>query len=97
VISDELFVGVFTLTAVILYVVLYYLDLRQNVLSEEDISELWTSENRTDLSFSFYFVVVAAILYAVNLLIIAFGGIQCTVVKYGRNINDKAMDGVMMY
>ncbi|ELT94496.1 hypothetical protein CAPTEDRAFT_225913 [Capitella teleta] len=43
------------------------------------------------------FVVVAAILYAVNLLVVAFGGIHCAPIKYGRNINEKAMDGVMMY
>ncbi|ELT88360.1 hypothetical protein CAPTEDRAFT_195645 [Capitella teleta] len=34
--------GVFSVTAVVIYVVLYYVDLKQNILTEEDIVELWT-------------------------------------------------------
>ena len=83
--------------SIVLYVVLYYQYLRKNVLTEEDRLDLWTSEDRASLHYYFYFVVVSTVLYASNLLVVACGGVQCTTVKYGRNMNEKAMDGVMMY
>ena len=68
------------------------------MLTAEDREEyLWTSKDRASLHYSFYFVVVSTVLFAVNLLVVGLGGVQCTPVKYGSNMNEKAMDGVMMY
>lgn len=78
-----------------MYTILYYTDLKDNVLNVEDI--LWTSKDRADLDYSFYFVVVSTVLYASNILVVALSGVQCHAVRFGRNLNEKSMDNVIMY
>ena len=92
------FAALFALLSVIMFVVLYYQDLKMNVLTEEDRNDfLWNSKDEAYLEYSFYFVVVAAVLYALNVLVILTSGTECHPITYGRNMNEKALDGVMMY
>ena len=89
---------VFSLLCIAVYVSLFLLDYQTNVLSPEDREiYLWYSEGLSQLNFSFYFVVVAAVLYLVNILVVALSGTQCHWIHYGNNINEKSMEGVMMY
>ncbi len=81
-----------------LYLVLFVLDLRKNVLSPEDRETYhWTSDGRADLDYSFYLVVIATVLYGVNILLVFCSGVQCKPVRYRATVNEKALDGVMMY
>ena len=86
------------MTCFILYLVLYFLDFKDNVLTPQDTkNNNWTSEGRADLNFSFYFVVVATGLFAGNIAVIILTGIECKTKKYRANVNEKTLDGVMMY
>lgn len=57
----------------------------------------WTSDGRADLYYSFYLVVLATVLFGVNIILVFCSGVDCKPVRYRTNINEKALDGVMMY
>lgn len=89
---------IFSLLAMILYVVLYFQDFKVNVLTEEDRSVYrWTTLDRAYLHYSFYFVLVATVLYALNILLIAVSGVEFQPIRYKENISPKSLEGVMMF
>ena len=89
-----MFCGVITF---ILFLVLYFVDLKENVLSPKDSKDFnWTSVDRAQLDFSFYMVVVASALFMVNIILVLLSGVNCRP-RYRANLNEKALDGVMMY
>ena len=57
----------------------------------------WTSDGRADLHFSFYLVVLSTVLFGVNIILVFCAGVDCKPIKYRTNVNEKALDGVMMY
>ena len=88
----------FSMAAFVLYLVLFVVDLRHNVLSPEDRETYhWTSDGRADLHYSFYLVVMATVLFGVNIILVFCSGVECKPVKYRTSGNEKALDGVMMY
>ncbi len=94
----SIFSVLFSLASFVLYLVLYFMDFKANVLKPDDITQFnWTSKDRADLNFSFYFVVVATGLFAANIAVILLLGVQCKSMKYCANMNEKTLDGVMMY
>ena len=86
------------MAAFIMYLVLFVLDLRKNVLSLEDRETYqWTSDGRADLHYSFYLVVLATVLFGVNIILVFCSGVECKPVKYRTSVNEKALEGVMMF
>ncbi len=85
------------MTSLVVYTVLYYQDIKGNVLTLEDQEDQWTSKDSAFLHYSFYFVLVSVLLYATNILVIVCSGFQCSPLRYKDNITPKSLDGVMMY
>jgi len=60
-----------SLAAVVTWVVQYYLRLTHNVMVREARDQgLWSSEGMAQFGFSFYLVVIAAVIFLVNIIII---------------------------
>ena len=49
----------------------YFVRLQVNVLSVEEVQNGWTSENRSQFGYSYYFVVLAFVLHLVNIFIVS--------------------------
>lgn len=63
----------FDLAAVSLWTVQYYQKLQDNVMSIEDLDNMWTSAGMAHLGYSFWFVVGGAIVHALNMVAIYVG------------------------
>ena len=53
------------------WLVEYFIRLKGNVLTAEEVQNGWTSENRSQFGYSYYFVVLAFILHLVNIFIVS--------------------------
>lgn len=53
------------------WLVEYFVRLKANVLTPEEVQNGWTSENRSQFGYSYYFVVVAFVLHLVNIFIVS--------------------------
>lgn len=49
----------------------YFVRLKTNVLTAEEVQNGWTSENRSHFGYSYYFVTLAFVLHLVNIFIIS--------------------------
>jgi membrane-bound metal-dependent hydrolase YbcI (DUF457 family) len=49
----------------------YFLRLKSNVLTPEEVQNGWTSENRSQFGYSYYFVVLAFVLHLVNIFLVS--------------------------
>ncbi|XP_064603651.1 clarin-3-like isoform X2 [Liolophura sinensis] len=85
----------FTLLCVILYTVLYYQDLKVNILLEVDLENQWVSKGTTP-GYSFWLVVGATLAFAINILLVFLGGVNLRLPSYSSTA-EKNLDGVMMY
>lgn len=82
------------------WLVEYFLHLKANVLTPEEVQNGWTSENRSQFGYSYYFVVLAFVLHLVNIFIVSIvqsetwtnGGAKSS--KRGQSRS--ACDGVIM-
>lgn len=63
--------GFACLIAVFAWLVEYYLRLKANVLTQDEINNGWTSENRSQFGYSYYFVLLAFVLHLVNIFIVS--------------------------
>lgn len=57
--------------ATTVWLVEYFVRLQTNVLSQEELQSGWTSENRSQFGYSYYFVVSAFVLHLVNIFIVS--------------------------
>ncbi|KAJ8317530.1 hypothetical protein KUTeg_005434 [Tegillarca granosa] len=86
----------FTLLAMVLYLVLYFGQYKKNVLSAEDVSQQYTSEDRAYLDFSFYFVVGAVVAFVVNFVLLLLSGtkMRCSFMREAEKVMD---NGIILY
>lgn len=61
--------GLFSAGAVVSWVAQFYSKLRKNVMTKEEIEQQWISEDKAMFGYSFWFVVVAFILFVLNVII----------------------------
>lgn len=97
------FTGFVSVLCLTMYVVLFYADLKRNLITPVDQQPdsngfgIWTSTDRTNLNYSFYFVMIAAILFFVNIILLILSGTEFHFTRYKSNMNTKSLEGVMMY
>jgi hypothetical protein len=80
-----------------MYVILYFVDLQENIMTSMEKQNYWTSENRTTLSHSFWFMVVPSGCYLLNIIVIFISGTKIKAIRYQASMKQAQMDGVMMY
>ncbi|EFX74054.1 hypothetical protein DAPPUDRAFT_307517 [Daphnia pulex] len=61
---------VFSVTAMVAWIVQFHLRLRSNVLVQEDRDNHWTSEGRAYLGYSFWFVIGSALSHVANIILL---------------------------
>lgn len=88
--------GLFCLVAIVAWVVQFYLKLSHNVLTPDEQKDKWTSEGRASLGYSFYFLLVALVLFALNLAILLLASLQPWGWKKPKHITPKNPEGVIM-
>jgi len=88
----------FSMVTLILYVILFLSEMQYNIIPPEDKAR-FTSDGYSQLSYSFYCVLFASLLFSANILVVFVLGTRCTVVKrQAEDFNEHAADaGVMMY
>ncbi|XP_013378707.1 clarin-3 isoform X3 [Lingula anatina] len=92
------FACLFTFITVILFVVLFLTDLKNNVLEAKEIGIGWSSKDRTEVGYSFWLIVAATLCYLLNILFVIISGTQCKVFRKSKShVNQNASDGMMMY
>jgi hypothetical protein len=60
------------------YLSLYFSQLKVNILSQKDLTSGFTSEGHTDLDYSFFLVVAAAICFILNIFLLFLSGQKCS-------------------
>lgn len=63
--------GFACLTAIVAWLIEFFARLQNNVLTNEEVQNGWTSESRSQFGYSYYFVVLAFILSLVNIFIVS--------------------------
>ena len=63
--------GFSCLMSMFAWLVEYFIRLKGNVLMPQEVQNGWTSENRSQFGYSYYFVVLAFILHLVNIFIVS--------------------------
>lgn len=63
--------GFACLLALVSWFVEYFVRLQVNVLALEEVQNGWTSENRSQFGYSYYFVLLAFVLHLVNIFIVS--------------------------
>lgn len=53
------------------WLVEYFVRLKANVLTPEEVQNGWSSENRSQFGYSYYLIVLAFILHLVNIFIVS--------------------------
>ncbi|XP_021361202.1 clarin-2-like isoform X2 [Mizuhopecten yessoensis] len=86
----------FTALGMVMYLVLYFRYYQYNVLPLEDRLADYTTENNTDLDYSFYLLVAATGLYFINLLFLIFSGakLKCGFTREADKVID---NGIILY
>ncbi|KAK2709905.1 uncharacterized protein LOC136026892 [Artemia franciscana] len=62
-----------TVGAIVTWVIQYFLRLEDNVLLQEDKDNFWTTAGLAKLSYSFWFVVAAGCIFAINIVLVILG------------------------
>lgn len=88
-----------SLLCMVMYIILFALDLSKNVMSPDDLQNFWSSDDMANLDYSFYFIMIATVMFLVNLLILVLLRADCKLLssRYSTSMGEKGMDGVMMY
>jgi hypothetical protein len=85
---------------VITWSIQYHLKLRRNILSIEERENLWNSEGLAVLGYSFWFVVGAAIIHLLNIVLIFFGSHQTSRDRHKTLkpiLEEKSNGAIMLY
>ncbi|XP_013783839.1 clarin-2-like [Limulus polyphemus] len=85
-----------SLAAILSWVAQYYLKLQKNVMTEEEIRVQWTSEGQARFGSSFWFVIVALILYILNVFIIKLAQNHVWEHRQPKSTTDKNPEGAIM-
>lgn len=88
--------ALFSLTAIISWVVQYYLKLKVNIMSKEELTFDWDSKDRTNFGYSFYLVIVALVLYVNNIITVLIIFKQAWRKKAPKTEVQKNAEGVIM-
>lgn len=89
--------GFSCLLALIAWLIEYFLRLKSNVLAMEEVQNGWTSENRSQFGYSYYFVVLAFVLHLVNIFIVSIVQFETwTSNKALKRQSRAACEGVIM-
>ena len=73
----------------------YRNSLRRNVLTEDEQSDGWTSDGRAWLGVSYFFVIIALLLFILNVLLVYLAVKPCKS-REPRTATDKNPEGVIM-
>ncbi|XP_067657416.1 clarin-3-like isoform X2 [Haliotis asinina] len=88
--------GTFSLLGALLYVGLFTKDLATNVLPKDDVDIGWDSNDRTQLDYSFFFVVGAVLSFFVSNIILVVSG-QKLSCSYNRAAEKELDNGMILY
>jgi len=66
-------------------------------MTSDELHQRWTSENLTELHYSFYLLVISVALFGANIATVALSSVEFRPVGYAADMNGKSMDGLMMY
>ena len=83
----------FTVLTLVMFAALYATQLSKNFLMFDDYYIGWRSEGRTDLDFSFYFIVGGAAAFLLNLILLSLSGqsLRCSYAGSGEKEIDNGM------
>lgn len=89
--------GFSCLLAMVTWLIEYFVRLQANVLTFEEVQNGWTSENRSQFGYSYYFVVLSFVLHLVNIFIISIVQFETwTNSKAAKRQTRSACEGVIM-
>lgn len=88
--------ALFSLGAVISWVLQYYMKLKKNVMTKEELKSKWDSNNRSYFGYSFILVIVALCLYVINIIIVIIIIKQPWKIKVPKTKIQKNPEGVIM-
>lgn len=89
--------GVFNLTCVILWVVLFYTKFKDNVMTKEDKDKGWNSADQASFGYSFWIVVGAMFFYVVNCVLVYLSSREPEFQRRTNAVvNEKPADGIIM-
>ena len=86
----------FSASSCISWLIQYQTKLKQNVLTQEEINDGWTSDNRTELGYSYYLVAFSTCLFIFNIFIIFVAIRRPSLKNKSRTLADKNPEGVIM-
>lgn len=85
------------MSAVAFWLGQFYSKIQYNVLSREDLSNEWTSENMAELGYSFWFVVGAAGAGLLNVILIAIANSEKETETVIPVLEEKTNGAIMLY
>ncbi|GJQ87343.1 hypothetical protein Trydic_g17390 [Trypoxylus dichotomus] len=80
-----------------LWVGQYYLKIQNNVLTNQDLDNMWVSEGMADLGYSFWFVVGAALVNFVDIIILVIAHTESDVDPVVPMLEEKTNGAIMLY
>ncbi|XP_023239742.1 clarin-3-like isoform X2 [Centruroides sculpturatus] len=88
--------ALFSLGAVISWILQFYLKLNKNVMTKEELKLKWNSDGRSSFGYSFILVIVALCLYVINIIIVTIIIKQPWKIKVPKTKIQKNPEGVIM-
>ncbi|XP_054167216.1 clarin-3-like [Oppia nitens] len=73
----------------------YKNSLRRNVLTQDEQSDGWTSDGRSWFGYSYFFVIIALVLFLLNIILV-YLAIKPSKIRETRTATDKNPEGVIM-
>lgn len=87
---------IFTAVTLVLFGLLFGLELSENFMMFDDVNIGWESKGRTDLDYSFYLIVGAAAAFLLNFLLLCLSGQTCSC-SYSRSGEKEIDNGMILY
>lgn len=91
-----IFLALFCGTACLSWFLQFQNKLKTNVLTQEEINDGWTSENRSRFGYSYYLVALAMLLFFLNILIVSLALKRPRLRGKNRSSANKNPEGVIM-
>ncbi|XP_022257811.1 clarin-3-like [Limulus polyphemus] len=85
-----------SLMTIIMWAVLFHTALKNNIMTQEEIEEKWTSKDKAYLSNSFWYVLIALIFYLLNNVLIYLAITQPWERRQPKAAPDQNPSGVIM-
>ncbi|KAL1498320.1 hypothetical protein ABEB36_009136 [Hypothenemus hampei] len=93
----NILIGVFSLCGIVFWIIQYYVKIQFNVLSREDRSNEWTSENMAQLGYSFWFVVGATSAAIINTILVTVATSDRETETVIPVLEEKTNGAIMLY